>query len=102
MDAPTLELAQRMGVADAVGSDPHAMLADADMVVLACPLPEIVAWLKRLPEYVAKTCVVLGLVPPNAAFCLPCRRCHSALTRWEGIPSAARKTHPEKCRRHPL
>ncbi len=61
VDAPTLELAQRMGVADAVGSDPHAMLADADMVVLACPLPEIVAWLKRLPEYVAKTCVVLDL-----------------------------------------
>ena len=61
VDTPTLELARRLGVADAAGSDPRAMLADADMVILACPLPEIVAWLKRLPGYVEKACVVLDI-----------------------------------------
>lgn len=61
VDAPTLELARRMGAVDAVSSDPRDMLAEADMVILACPLAEIVAWLKRLPQYVEKACVVLDL-----------------------------------------
>lgn len=61
VDAPTLELARRMDAVDVIGSDPRAMLADADMVILACPLPEIITWLGRLPQYVENACVVLDL-----------------------------------------
>ncbi|MDK2981381.1 MAG: prephenate dehydrogenase [Chloroflexota bacterium] len=60
-DADVRDLAQRMGVVDTVSDDAHAVLADADLVVLACPVPAILTWLERLPEFVKKPCVVLDL-----------------------------------------
>jgi prephenate dehydrogenase len=60
-DADVRALAQRMGVVDSVSDDARAVLADADLVVLACPVPAILSWLERLPEFVQKPCVVLDL-----------------------------------------
>ncbi len=61
IDADVRALAQCMGVVDSVSDDPRAVLADADLVVLACPVPAILSWLERLPEFIQKTCVVLDL-----------------------------------------
>ena len=61
IDADVCALARRMGVVDSVSDDPRAVLADADLVVLACPVPAILSWLERLPEFIQKPCVVLDL-----------------------------------------
>ena len=61
IDADVRALARRMGVVDSVSDDPRAVLADADLVVLACPVPAILSWLERLPEFIQKPCVVLDL-----------------------------------------
>ncbi len=60
-DADVRALAQHMGVVDSVSDDARAVLADSDLVVLACPVPAILSWLERLPEFVQKPCVVLDL-----------------------------------------
>ena len=49
---PTLELARRQEIVHLADSDPAKVLADADLVILACPVPAIVDWLPRLPEYI--------------------------------------------------
>ena len=61
IDADILALARRMHVVDSVSDDPRAVLADADLVVLACPVPAILSWLEKLPEFIQKPCVVLDL-----------------------------------------
>ena len=61
IDTDILTLAQRMGVVDSVSNDPQAALADADLVILACPVPAILTWLACLPQFVQKPCVVLDL-----------------------------------------
>jgi prephenate dehydrogenase len=61
VDPQTLELARHMGVAHAAGSDPRELLAGTQMVILACPVPEIIDWLRRLPDYIENDCVVLDI-----------------------------------------
>jgi prephenate dehydrogenase len=58
---PTLELARRQEIVHATDSDPTKILSDADLVILACPVPAIVDWLRRLPEYVQHPCIVLDI-----------------------------------------
>ena len=43
---PTLELARRQEIVHLADSDPAKILADADLVILACPVPAIVDWLE--------------------------------------------------------
>ena len=52
VDLPTLEFARRQEMVHSAGSDPVEILADADLVILACPVPAIVDWLDRLPGYI--------------------------------------------------
>lgn len=61
IDLPTLELARRQEIAHAVGSDPAEILVDADIVILACPVPAILEWLKLLPDFIRRPCVVLDV-----------------------------------------
>ena len=57
---PTIELARRQEIVDV--AEAHAgILADAELVILACPVPAILDWLRRLPEYVRHTCIVLDI-----------------------------------------
>jgi prephenate dehydrogenase len=58
---PTLELARRQEIVHLADSDPAKILADADLVVLACPVPAIVDWLGRLPDYIQHPCIVLDI-----------------------------------------
>lgn len=58
---PTLELARRQEIVHVADSDPAKTLADADLVILACPVPAIVDWLQRLPDYIQHACIVLDI-----------------------------------------
>lgn len=57
----TLELARRQEIVHVAGNDPANILADADLVILACPVPAILEWLKRLPDYIQHPCIVLDI-----------------------------------------
>jgi prephenate dehydrogenase len=58
---PTLELARRQEVVHVADSDPARILADADLVILACPVPAILDWLQRLPDFIQHPCTVLDI-----------------------------------------
>jgi prephenate dehydrogenase len=60
-DHSTLELARRQEIVHHADSDPAKVLADTDLVILACPVPAIVNWLRHLPEYVQHPCIVLDI-----------------------------------------
>lgn len=60
-DAATVKLARRMGVVHKAGSDAQEILEDADVVILACPVPEIIKWLKCLPQYIQHDCIVMDI-----------------------------------------
>jgi prephenate dehydrogenase len=57
----TLKLARQTEIVHVAGSDPEIILADADLVILACPVPAIVEWIHRLPDYVQHPCIVLDI-----------------------------------------
>ncbi len=44
-DQATLELARRQEIVHVAESDPAKILAEADLVILACPVPSIIEWL---------------------------------------------------------
>jgi prephenate dehydrogenase len=60
-DQSTLELALRQEIAHNADGDPAKILADADLIILACPVPAIIDWLHHLPEFVQHPCVVLDI-----------------------------------------
>jgi prephenate dehydrogenase len=57
----TIDLARSRGIVHSAGSDPLEILADVDLVILACPVPAIMDWLKRLPLYIQHPCIVLDI-----------------------------------------
>lgn len=59
--APTIELARSQKIVHLAGGDPKVVLADADLVILACPVSAIIEWIQRLPEYIHKPCIVLDI-----------------------------------------
>lgn len=61
IDRSVLELARRDQIVHAAGDDPHELLAEADLIILACPLPAILKWLERLPEFVQHSCILLDI-----------------------------------------
>jgi prephenate dehydrogenase len=60
-DPSTLELARRQEIVHRADSDPAKILADVGLVILACPVPAIVDWLGRLPEFIRHPCIVLDI-----------------------------------------
>ena len=60
-DQATLELARRQEIVHLADSDPAVILTDADLVVLACPVPAIVDWLQRIPKHIQHPCIVLDI-----------------------------------------
>jgi prephenate dehydrogenase len=60
-DAATLELARRQEIVHVADGDPANILASADLVILACPVPAILDWLRRLPDYIQGPCIVLDI-----------------------------------------
>ena len=60
-DQSTLGLARRQEIVHQADNDPAKILAAADLVILACPVPAIVDWLARLPEFIHHPCIVLDI-----------------------------------------
>jgi len=56
-----LELALSQNIVDSADEDPARLLPEADLAVLAAPVPAILALLERLPELTANPCIVLDL-----------------------------------------
>ncbi|MEN8240600.1 MAG: prephenate dehydrogenase/arogenate dehydrogenase family protein [Chloroflexota bacterium] len=57
----TLELARVQKIVDVADSDPDKVLADADLVILACPIPAIIEWINRLQDYIHHPCIVMDI-----------------------------------------
>jgi prephenate dehydrogenase len=57
----TLELARREHIIDRADSDPAKLLQDADVVILAVPVPAILVLLEQLPSIMPNPCIVLDV-----------------------------------------
>lgn len=60
-DQPTLEMARREHIVELAESDPCRLLPDADIVILAVPVPAILALLEQLPSIMPSPCIVLDV-----------------------------------------
>jgi prephenate dehydrogenase len=60
-DRAALELARRQEIVHLADNDPVNVLAGAELVILACPVPAILDWLRRLPDYIRHPCIVLDI-----------------------------------------
>ena len=60
-DRATLDLAISQKIVDRAGSDPAKLLPDADLVILAAPVPAIITLLEALPSFMPKPCIVLDI-----------------------------------------
>ena len=60
-DQSTLELARRQEIVHYADGDSAKILAETDLVILACPVPAIIEWLDRLPDYIQYPCIVLDI-----------------------------------------
>jgi len=58
---PTLKLAQELEIVHTASSDPVEILANANLVILACPVSSIMNWLNRLPDYIQHPCIILDV-----------------------------------------
>ncbi len=57
----TLELALSKNIVDRAEADPAKLLPQADLVILATPVPAILALLQRLPDLIPNPCIVFDL-----------------------------------------
>jgi len=57
----TLELAIDKRIVDQADTDPAKLLAQADLVILATPVPAIIDFIQKLPSFVQEPCIVLDL-----------------------------------------
>ncbi|HUE99132.1 MAG TPA: prephenate dehydrogenase/arogenate dehydrogenase family protein [Anaerolineales bacterium] len=60
-DRATLELALTKKIVDQAGTDPITLLPQADLVILATPVPAIINFIQKLPSLLQKPCIVLDL-----------------------------------------
>jgi len=58
---PTLKLAQELEIVHTASSDPVEILANADLIILACPVSSIMDWLNRLPDFIQHPCIILDI-----------------------------------------
>ncbi len=60
-DRATLELALAQKIVDYADSDPATLLPEVDFIILAAPVPVILALLEKLPTYTSDPCIVMDL-----------------------------------------
>jgi prephenate dehydrogenase len=60
-DPGALELARHQKIVDVADRDPGKQILGADLVVLAAPVPAILALLDQLPSYMPDRCIVIDL-----------------------------------------
>jgi prephenate dehydrogenase len=61
VNAATRDLALRQNIVDLVDEDPAVLVPQADLVVLAVPVPAILTLLDQLPDFTPNPCIVLDL-----------------------------------------
>ena len=61
IDPAAREAALAKGAVAAADRDPAKVLADADVVILAAPVPAIIGWLESLPKLIDHPCVVMDI-----------------------------------------
>ncbi|MBN2388112.1 MAG: prephenate dehydrogenase [Anaerolineales bacterium] len=66
-DPATLALARQHRIVDRIETDPHLVLPQADLIVLAAPVPAILDLLSQLDALVPQACVILDLGSSKAA-----------------------------------
>ena len=57
----TIELALAKGMVDQADTDPAKLLPQADLVILATPVPAILSFIPKLPSFIQNPCIVLDL-----------------------------------------
>ena len=57
----TRELALRLNIVSQADEDPAKILPQADVIILSTPVPAILDWLARLPEFTPQRCVVIDM-----------------------------------------
>jgi len=57
----TRELALRMNIVSQANEDPAKILPQADVIILSTPVPAILDWLERLPEFTPQRCIVMDM-----------------------------------------
>ena len=57
----TLELALSQHIVDRADCDPAKLLPEADLVILATPVPAILNLLEQLPRFTSNRCIVMDL-----------------------------------------
>jgi prephenate dehydrogenase len=57
----TLELARAKKIVDRAEADPAKLLPQADLVILATPVPVIIDFIQKLPSFIQNPCIVLDL-----------------------------------------
>ncbi|HXQ38161.1 MAG TPA: prephenate dehydrogenase/arogenate dehydrogenase family protein, partial [Anaerolineales bacterium] len=60
-DPSTLKLALDKKIVDEVDTDPVKILPQADLVILATPVPVILAFIQKLPSFTQNPCIVIDL-----------------------------------------
>jgi prephenate dehydrogenase len=60
-DQATLDLALSRNIVDRAASDPVKLVPQADIIILATPVPAILAMLQRLPDLMPNPCIVFDL-----------------------------------------
>ena len=60
-DRATLELALSKKIVDQADSDPTKLLPQADLVIIATPVPVILDYIQKLPSLTSNSCIVLDL-----------------------------------------
>jgi len=60
-DHATLELALDKQIVDQADGDPAKLLSQADLIILAAPVPAIISFIQRLPALIHRPCIVLDL-----------------------------------------
>lgn len=60
-DQATIELALAKGIVDQAESDPSRLLPQANLVILAAPVPAIIGFVRKLPSLLQSPCIVFDL-----------------------------------------
>lgn len=60
-DRSTVELAKQQKIVDFASSDPEKVFESVEIIVLSCPVFDILNWIEVLPEFVQHPCVVLDM-----------------------------------------
>ena len=60
-DRATLDLALHKGIVDQADSDPATLARQADVLILATPVPAIIDFIQNLPLFVQGSCILLDL-----------------------------------------